>query len=116
MGTCSDKVPMTRLKDNHNEETFPTWKFGTRKVRGSSGKTLSKELHPGSTPTDNEPSVTLLTAVPCGCGNSNLWLEAGRLKNFVNECHKITNDPHILDIVTHCHLDINLDDISYLFS
>ena len=28
----------------------------------------------------------------------------------------MTNNPHILDIVAHCHLDINVDDISHLFS
>ena len=42
--------------------------------------------------------------------------EAGRLQNFVHEWHKITNDSHILDIIAHCHLDINVDDISHLFS
>ena len=42
--------------------------------------------------------------------------EAGRLQYFVHEWKKLTNDPHILDIVAHCHLDIDVDDISHLFS
>lgn len=42
--------------------------------------------------------------------------EAGRLHKFVDEWHKITTDSHILDIVKHCHLDINTDDIGPLFS
>lgn len=42
--------------------------------------------------------------------------EAGRLPNFVHEWQKLTSDSHILDIVAHCHLDINAADISPLFS
>lgn len=34
----------------------------------------------------------------------------------MHEWRKLTNNPHILDIVAHCHLDINVDDISHLFS
>ena len=34
----------------------------------------------------------------------------------MHEWQKLTNDPHILYIVLHCHLDINVDDISHLFS
>ena len=33
---------------------------------------------------------------------------AGRLKHFVNEWRKLTNDSNILDIVEHCHIDIDL--------
>ena len=37
------------------------------------------------------------------------------LKKIGNEWHKITCDSHILDIVSHCHLDINVADIGTLF-
>lgn len=40
---------------------------------------------------------------------------AGRLHYFLHEWRKITNDPVILDMVQHCHLDINVDDIGHLF-
>ena len=42
--------------------------------------------------------------------------EAGRLQYFVHEWQKLINDPHILDIVAHCHLYINVDDINHQFS
>ena len=42
--------------------------------------------------------------------------EAGSLQYCINEWCKITNDPVILDIVTGCHLDINVNDINHLFS
>ena len=35
---------------------------------------------------------------------------------FIDEWCKITRDPVILDIVKHCHLDINVDAINHLFS
>ena len=41
--------------------------------------------------------------------------EVDRLQYFVHQWQKLTNDPHILNIVAHCHLDINVDDISHLF-
>ena len=34
----------------------------------------------------------------------------------MHEWHNITNDPHILDIVENCHLDINVADIGPLFA
>lgn len=34
----------------------------------------------------------------------------------MHEWRKLTNDPHVLDIVAHCHLDINVADITHLFS
>ena len=34
----------------------------------------------------------------------------------MHEWQKLTNDPHILDIVAHCHLDTKVNDISHLFS
>ena len=34
----------------------------------------------------------------------------------MHEWTKLTNDPNILDIVAHCHLDINVDEISHLYS
>lgn len=42
--------------------------------------------------------------------------EAGRLKNFVNEWHKIPSDSHILSIVAHSYLDFNVVDIGPLFT
>lgn len=45
---------------------------------------------------------------------SNIY-EPGRLHYFAWEWHKITNDPLILDIVKHCHIDINVEDIEHLF-
>lgn len=32
----------------------------------------------------------------------------------MHEWRKITSDPHILDIVEHCHLNISVNDIGYL--
>lgn len=39
---------------------------------------------------------------------------AGKLQYFLHERQKITNDPVILDMVQHCHLDINVSDVSHL--
>lgn len=33
----------------------------------------------------------------------------------MNEWHKLTSDLHILDIVSHCHLDLRFSDIGPLF-
>ena len=41
---------------------------------------------------------------------------AGRLHYFVHEWQVITSDPVILDMVQHCHLDINVADVRHLFS
>lgn len=41
---------------------------------------------------------------------------AGRLHYFVHEWQAVTSDPVILDMVQHCHLDINVDDVRHLFS
>ena len=41
---------------------------------------------------------------------------AGRLPYFVHEWRAITSDPVILDMVQHCHLDINVADVGHLFS
>ena len=41
--------------------------------------------------------------------------EAGWLHKFLNEWQKITSDSFILDIVAHCHLDIDVDSIEHLF-
>ena len=40
--------------------------------------------------------------------------EAGRLHYFVKEWRKVSNDPFVLDIVQHCHLDINVHAIEHL--
>lgn len=40
---------------------------------------------------------------------------AGSLYNFVDEWRKLTNDPYILDIVEHCHLNIVEDGMEYLY-
>ena len=40
---------------------------------------------------------------------------AGRLQYFVHKWLEITKDPVILDIVQHCHLEINVNDIEHLF-
>lgn len=42
--------------------------------------------------------------------------EAGRIHKFTAEWKKLTRDPVILDIVQHCHLDINVEEIGHLFS
>lgn len=42
--------------------------------------------------------------------------QAGRLHYFVHEWHAITSDPNILDIVQHCHLDIDVAHIGPLFA
>ncbi len=39
----------------------------------------------------------------------------GRLHYFAHEWCSITSDPVILDTAEHCHLDINVDDITHLF-
>ena len=41
--------------------------------------------------------------------------EAGRLHYFVKEWRKVSNDPFVLDIVQHCHLDINVHVIEHLY-
>lgn len=45
---------------------------------------------------------------------SNIF-EAGRLHYFTHEWRQLTNYPFILDIVQHCHLDINTEDIEHLY-
>ena len=42
--------------------------------------------------------------------------EAGQLRKFVDEWCKLTSDPFILDIVKHCHLGIEEQNITHLFS
>ena len=42
--------------------------------------------------------------------------EAGQLHKFVYEWHKLTSDQFILNMVQHCHLDIDEDNIEHLFS
>lgn len=39
----------------------------------------------------------------------------GKLQYFAHEWYAITRDPVILDIENHCHLDINVNDVTYLF-
>ena len=40
---------------------------------------------------------------------------AGRLHSFLREWKDLTSDPVILDIVQHCHLDIDVDAVGHLF-
>ena len=42
--------------------------------------------------------------------------EAGQLHKFIDEWYVITSDPFILNIVKHCSLGIDEDNIGYLFS
>lgn len=37
------------------------------------------------------------------------------MHKYIHEWRKITSDPVILDIVQHCHLDIDIDNIEHLF-
>ena len=64
--------------------------------------------------TDSPSHGRLGTQLPPAITEVSHNFEAGRLQYFVHEWQKLTNDPHILDIVAPCHLDIN-DDISHLF-
>ena len=41
--------------------------------------------------------------------------EAGQLHKFINEWRVITSDLFILDMVEHCHLNIDETNIKYLF-
>lgn len=42
--------------------------------------------------------------------------EAGQLHKFIDEWYRITSDPFILNIVKHCSLGIDEENIGYLFS
>ena len=42
--------------------------------------------------------------------------EAGRLRFFAHEWRNITRDPFVLDIVQHCHFEINSADVAHLFA
>ena len=39
--------------------------------------------------------------------------EGGKIHNFVQEWRKLTSDQLILDIVFHCHFDIDEDNIGH---
>lgn len=41
--------------------------------------------------------------------------EAGQLHKFINKWHVITSGLFILDMVEHCHLNIDEANIGYLF-
>ena len=42
--------------------------------------------------------------------------EAGQIHKFVHEWRKLTSDQFILDIVLHCHFEIDEDNIGNLFT
>lgn len=47
--------------------------------------------------------------------NVSTCVVAGRLKNYVSEWRKLTDDPQIIDIVENCHFDIKTEMLSELF-
>ena len=44
--------------------------------------------------------------------NVSTCVIAGRLKNYVSEWRKLTDDPQIIDIVENCHFDIKTEMLS----
>lgn len=112
----------------------PTWKFGAGKFRSYAGKTPFKGAASRFTPygqrtygqrpehrqifthqgTETKTLEAGDTTIPALTEVKHKF-EAGRLHKYVNEWHKLTSDPHILDIVSHCHLDLRFSDIGPLF-